>query len=155
DITTLVGGVFANNDILLPDESATDNRVVGTHEYGHFLLCNFVKDNNVNNIDAIVTDTVGNLITFGDNTTPSSRYINEAFADYVAGQVVSIANYGWVNGTQVSFGRLCNASPCFDQNFDQWPPYSNPKDVGGIARIGSLIHDAFDGHGQKGADVPD
>lgn len=141
-----------NADIIIPNAPATgadgnsSGREVGSHEYGHFLLCNLAENADKTAIDGLVIGTAGALITSqSDNYSDSVRYINEAFADFVSGQVTSIANYGWL---RVPGGKVCASGakspdrPCFDENFTGSP--QGKTDTAGIARIASLIHDAFD-----------
>ncbi|MGD0680103.1 MAG: hypothetical protein ABSC94_32375, partial [Polyangiaceae bacterium] len=63
--------------------------------------------------------------------------------------MTGIANYTWLNGQRKAPGdgsneHVCDERPCYDQNFTN-PPSSVTSDNSGIARIATLIHDAFDG----------
>ena len=82
------------------------------------------------------------IIVDGNNVQDPIRYINEAFADFVSGQVTSIANYKWLSCGD-SHVSANSGSACYDENFTGFPASS--LDTSGIARIASLIHDVFDG----------
>jgi hypothetical protein len=144
---------FANNDIILPDSSIDNSREVGTHEYGHYILLSMLHDQNPTAIDELIGDTI--FSGQGGNNSYSTRYLNEAFADFISGQVTAIANYRWVTGQDPnSVGptdKVCVRSPCFDRNFTSGP--TTNKDAAGIARASSLLHDAFDGRSFAGQPV--
>jgi hypothetical protein len=140
---------FANTDIIMPDGSIDGygSREVGTHEYGHFILYNFLRDHSTVAIDNLIGDTFTS--GQGNSFSYSTRYINEAFADFISGQVTGIANYTWLNNQTQASGDLrpqhvCNHRPCYDQNFTS-PPTGGSKDNSGIARTATLLHDVFDG----------
>jgi hypothetical protein len=135
----------------MPDASAdgtinNDAREVGPHEFGHFFLLNLLQDSNSNAIDNLVGDSILSPATF-NSYTYSTRYVNEAFADYISGQVTGIANYGWLDSRQAPFGKYCLSSPCYDENLNAPPPVGESMNTNAIARDATLIHDAFDGHG--------
>ena len=60
NFTSCVLSIFANNDIVMPDQAAegTGAREVGTHEFGHFILLNLLSDNSSIAIDDVVGDTM-------------------------------------------------------------------------------------------------
>ena len=136
---SFVVSTLANNDIVLPDGSIDDSyppythREVGTHEFGHFILMNLIHDTDSSAIDNIIGDTVGS--GKGNDYWYSTRYINEAFADFISGQVTGIANYGWLDASQGANQKLCIANPCFDRNFVASPSGSDSKDTAGIAAL--------------------
>jgi hypothetical protein len=150
DAISVLAGSFANTDIVMPDVSVQgfSSREVGTHEYGHFILMNFLRDNSTVALDNLIGDTFTS--GQGSNLNYSTRYVNEAFADFISGQVTGIANYHWLPSNQKqaagdgSSNHVCNERPCFDWNFVS-DPGSSTTDNSGIARISTLIHDVFDG----------
>ncbi len=78
----------------------------------------------------------------------------EAYADFVSGQVTSIANYKWLGGGQDPHVCSVPTAACYDGNFWQDPAQKN--DGLGISRMASLMHDAFDGNTDEySSNVPD
>ncbi|MDP9149357.1 MAG: hypothetical protein M3O36_05370, partial [Myxococcota bacterium] len=154
DVISATFGPLANNDIIMPDKLVWSLREVASHEYGHYTLCNYTHEEDIKAIDKLIINT---LNTSGNSLAYPTRYINEAFADLISGQVTSIANYGWVNSSQPEGNRVCSiaingdgstsASACFDKNFNALT--TSDKDPSNVARIASMIHDAFDGHLDK------
>jgi hypothetical protein len=73
-------------------------------EYGHFILMNFMRDNSAVAIDNLIGDT----FTTGKAThlNFSTRYVNEAFAYFILGQVTGIANYTWLTGQTTAAGDV-------------------------------------------------
>ena len=86
------------------------------------------------------------------------QYSNEAFADFIAGQVAGGADYGWPQhffnkDGHREFYCVPGDLPCFDDNLNAVP--ADDKDRAAIGRTVTLLQDAFDGHGQPlGALVP-
>jgi hypothetical protein len=132
---------LANNDIIMPDASIAGNREVGSHEYGHYILLSILHDQDPNAIDDLIGDTITS--GQGSNNNFSTRYLNESFADFITGQVVSAANYRWLTGQDDH--KFCVRSPCFDNNFADPVSTTNTGDTEGIARGAALLHDGFDG----------
>jgi hypothetical protein len=136
--------ILAETDIIMPNGSKVGrDRAVMSHEYGHFSLCTLMFDANPGAVDILITDNISE----GDSDSPTNqtRYLNEAFADYVTGQVAGGADYQWLPpvGTTPS-QHYCDGSGtvggCWDTNF-----MLSAKFTDQIARVSSLIHDAFDG----------
>ena len=150
DVTAFLSANFGNTDIVLPDNSAdgthgNGGREVGTHEFGHYAFCNMMLDGN----DSAVDGLFGSTVRVGQDYDRPTRYINEAFADFISGQVASIANYKWLDIRQEqNQQQVCVAPNGFDNNFVDIPSSSNDK--AGIARIATLFHDAVDGREARG-----
>lgn len=150
-----IEAVFANNDIIMPDQAAQGfgAREIGTHEFGHFILMNLLQDHSSVAIDNLIGDTI--FSGKGSDYNYSTRYSNEAFADFISGQVTGIANYQWLATNQIkapgdpAAEHVCDVAPCYDWNFWQ-DPGSSSTDVSGIALLASLMHDAFDGQEPDG-----
>src|SRR5690606_24614383 len=94
-------------------------------------------------------------------------YLNEAVADYFTGQVAGALDYGWADNTVSlnSSGDYCSEpatlppdSPngpyrCFAENINT--RVTSGDGDANIGRISTLLHDAFDGHGQaRGSLLP-
>ena len=130
---------FGSTDIVMATNSSVKtNREVMSHEYGHYLFCSALHEYNLAAVDHIVLST----IAAGNDKSNPLRYTNEAIADYFTGQVAGGANYLWIKNAVNN--RFCFGKPgCWDYNHRGVP--KNKNDRQGIARIATLIHDAFDG----------
>ncbi|MBN8231549.1 hypothetical protein JYK02_28955 [Corallococcus macrosporus] len=162
-------------DIIIPEDpsesvagsdSSLDSRGVASHEYGHFVLCSMLYSENPANISFAYTAAMLDQILSGGSPTGEmeSAYHNESFADFVASQLVGGVNYfdpcsnnpsrsqpecesGAVTTTSLGV-NYCNAASkdCLEHNFSGQGSF-----VGGngfdaeIARVTTLLHDAFDG----------
>lgn len=177
-LSGLLTPITLNTDIFVPSAVVFGKREIGSHEYGHYTLCNLLESRDTDALNRLFTDILTHLIHLipptrfhprADQSYPTI-YVNEAIADFFSGQVTGIANYGWVQnqpGASLRPNSVC-ALPnsvvtgmqqaCYDANFSKTAFTSSTSDklseVDDIARISSMIHDAFDGHGQKGANVP-
>ncbi len=169
DVLSMLVPIVSNIDTIVPDSSASEEREVGSHEYGHFLICNLIHDIDPNGVDRIVNDSVSawadseitsGFATGNDYTFPI-RYVNEAWADFISGQVTGIANYTWLTGGGAQPGgarpnNVCSigGNPCFDFNYDtaltDLKSTEQNNDPSNIARIAGMLHDAFDGQGANG-----
>jgi hypothetical protein len=155
DIAT---NVLANSDIIMPSNSdIMDGREIGSHEYGHYSLCDMMQESNSNSIDNLIFDFAANAIfNSGPELSQPLRYINEAWADFISGQVTSIANYRWLGNAFDNKVCFDPTTPCYDQNRTGT---DNP-DIGidsgrqQIARIATLFQDVFDGHGMRTGNAP-
>jgi hypothetical protein len=139
--------VVGTSDIVIPGGSLAENtRGKITHEYGHYITCNLVAANDEN----LLTFTTLTLETIaGGPGNPAAdeepRVVNEALADFFAGQIVGGADYialGDSSGGQMTF---CDNSgnQCWDENL-----IAEGSGTERIGRIATLIHDGFDGHGK-------
>lgn len=160
-------------DIILPDNIYTepggvgiaagtfdrvlDSRGVVTHEYGHFALAALLYAQGVENITIAYSDAMISRISWeagwGDST--ESGYLNEAFADFFASQVVGGTNYFDPPQSEQGPGSLsyCKAelpvgAPCIDSNIHEGQGFKQ-----NIERTVSILHDAFDGW-PAGTDAP-
>jgi hypothetical protein len=176
DIVIGFVNVAKNTDIMMSTESRLPNsRLVMSHEYGHYIFCAMLEDDDFGEpgaVDAIVE----NVIATGEDLSDPLRYTNEAFADFVAGQVAGGANYDWVRRAfnsddshappvpirenycvRLNLNQLNppfpGELPCFDDNMRSAPDaIDNPA---GVGRIATLLHDLFDGHPNSlGRNVP-
>ena len=151
-VVTAFGNAIANTDIMMPTNSSLpQSRLVMSHEYGHYLFCSMLHAENDDAVDHIVWSTIG----LGDDQSVPLRYINEAFADFFAGQVAGGADYGWLpednsHAVEGSNARYCipksdasGRKPCFDLNLRD--SAVSEKGDESIGRIVTLLHDAFDG----------
>jgi hypothetical protein len=78
-----------------------------------------------------------------ENPENDTSYLNEAFADFLASQVVGGTNYFGPTSDFFSSESMdyCDAgSLCLEENFSAAATYRN-----GVARAATLLHDAFDG----------
>jgi hypothetical protein len=148
-VVIVAASILANSDIIMPSNSSIQNsREVGSHEYGHYSFCSMMQEVNGNAVDNLIFDTIFNA---GADTSAPVRYINEGWADFISGQVASTANYGWLLNSVLD-GKTCTADipNCYDQN-RTGSDTTGSNDFGHqqIARISTLIHDVFDGHGER------
>jgi hypothetical protein len=163
-------GALTAVDIVMPPhiDTATDSRGVMTHEYGHFALCSMTFRANSLALSGIIVDTIlaGSEIDPDDDV----RILNEGFADFFAGQVVSGVNYFRFPPGISQLGMSYCASnpgavPCLDRNAngtDGSGGLPRMEDDDGnlrhghmaIARAATLFHDAFDGRNWRGQGVP-
>ncbi len=87
----LAGPAYAV-DIIIPNDPDGENlnsRGVVSHEYGHFALCSMLYKSNPTNITVGYTDAVMNRLSNCGEPGPDAEaaYLNEAFADYMTGQL--------------------------------------------------------------------
>ncbi len=147
-------GVVGTSDYIIPQGSSLETtRGIMTHESGHYALCNLIGQSDPDfsfftnlTIDSMTEEFDGELDV--ENT---ARIINESFADFFAGQVVSGANYFTLPNTNQNTGKVdfCRLGNCWDSN--QASETSTAKTR--LEKIATTIHDAFDGHG-KGVLAP-
>jgi hypothetical protein len=174
--------ILSDVDIVIPDGPSMQSRGVATHEYGHFVLCDMMYHTDPQKFSSAWTDTlattVGKQILKLDMSGDANAYINEAWADSFAAQVAGGTNYfGPVQSfrTKLSDGswrdkmNWCSGQRSLEDNFggsgviggtavpklatsdSGWDGYSLQ-----IARVASILHDAFDGNNSDGvSDVPD
>lgn len=155
--------VMFTTDIVMPVEDVPQfvgSRLVMTHEYGHYLLCAMMDDEDTGAVGEMVYHAI--VSGDGDNRSVPVRYANEAFADLVAGQVAGGANYGWLatSNKTTFFGRelneqYCVPAPagqapyaCFDANMREITFSDQPLGTQSIGRVATLLHDMVDGHGE-------
>lgn len=156
--------VMFTSDIVMPVEDVPQfvgSRLVMSHEYGHYLLCAMMDDEDTGAVGEMVYHAI--VSGDGDNRSVPVRYVNEAFADVVAGQVAGGANYGWLENSPAIkyFGRdelfedYCVPAPsgdapyaCFDFNQRGVTLSDNHSGTESIGRIVTLLHDMVDGHGE-------
>jgi hypothetical protein len=148
----LAAGVFAsvvgNSDIVMSTSSKLrENREVMSHEYGHFIFCSMLQARNPVAVDNIIWTTV----FAGKDRRVPTRYMNEAFADYITGQVAGAADYNWLPGYTDEYCRP-GQQPCWDANLNVVE--TEEKGNRSIGRAATLVHDAFDGQGARFGAVP-
>jgi len=154
--------VLFNSDIVVPESSPhTKTRHTMTHEYGHYLLCSLMQDWNMESIDHLVWGTIFNTAGY---TSPVVN-LNEAFADFITGQVAGGAVYHWfnaaqfgVNGATLQGNRPGFCTPplvatsgpwCWDTNLrgSTLSTSTGRERFRSIGRFATLFHDVFDGSG--------
>jgi hypothetical protein len=144
--------IIGRTDIMMATSGPIPwEREVMSHEYGHYTFCGLMHEQNPSAVDHIVWSLIGS----GENRSKGYTYVNEAFADFMTGQVVGGANYGWLPAAATS-GSFCKGTGgrCFDENFNVFE--TDPMKNASIARISSMMFDAFDGAANtKGLNVPD
>lgn len=150
-------------DIIMPFDQSVSARSRGvlTHEYGHFALCDVMHQTNAVKYAEQWSNLTVNI--FGlpgpDNEIV---YINEAFADFFALQVLGATNYPNLNNAVSRTGMgYCPITPDMNRVDCAEDNVGGPTEgitttgtpgattVGGqnynIARAVTLLHDAFDG----------
>jgi hypothetical protein len=147
-------------DIVMPNIArARDNRGVMVHEYGHFLLCSLLYDANPTGMTFFTSKRIfeGSEVDLRDE----SAILNEAFADFIAGQVVSGVNYftppNFAPSQNMSYCR--GGLPCLEANGtglerDGSGIHGDFPSRYEIAQAATLFHDAFDGHSWRGTNNP-
>ena len=131
--------IIANSDLVMSDKSNLPaSREVMSHEYGHYMFCNLMNQTNQNAVDYVVWS---NVVQGTPDLTYGLSHLNEAMAEFFAGQVTGGADYRWLpntsaikhiegsmyctsDATTVNCGDLnapiaCATSPCWDTNFNQ------------------------------------
>jgi hypothetical protein len=144
-------------DVIWPRADQNLTRATATHEYGHFALCSLMFKNSVALFEnGYLEATVGGLKETPSPSDPAP-IVNEAFADYVAGQVAGAAGYynpdnSTPHGVGVRFA-YCDAtsSSCVEENFAQ--PFPGGTFERAVGRVVTTLHDAFDGQ-PGGGNVP-
>ncbi len=141
-----ITNVLTTTDIVVPPAAHIERDFgVMTHEYGHFTLCGLMDiyaEDPYAAFSALIED-----VAFEGATVQAhdpSRVIHETFADFIAGQVMGGADYIPLPQSVFTGGmRFCRggSSDCWDRNF-----FSESSGTDAIARLGTLLHDAFDGH---------
>ncbi|MGI9430788.1 MAG: hypothetical protein ACR2PQ_01155, partial [Myxococcota bacterium] len=127
-------------DIVLRTDS-DDSRGVAVHEYGHAVMCDLLASQGVAAFQIAWNDVI--LATADQSPGNDTSYINEAFADFLTSQVVGGTNYFSPSNDVTSSHSMnyCESgSTCVEENFRSESSFENQ-----VARITSLLHDAFDG----------
>lgn len=139
--------VLTTTDMIIPPAAEIETSYgVMVHEYGHYALCGII-DQYAESPTLTFTSLLSDIASEGADPEPedTSRIIHEAFADFIAGQVVGASDY-FPLGNSVSVGGMasyCNGSGsnCWDQNL-----FLQATGNQSIGRLATLLHDAFDGH---------
>ncbi len=148
-----VSEIFQDADIIMPDD-ATRSRGVASHEYGHYVLCQLMYNEDAYKYGAAYTEmmvetTVGQL-DGRDRTRDDEVVINEAFADFMAGQFIGAVNYFEVPQS-ITAGALnycqATATDCLDDNIGGLTQTSIAAGFSqAVGKTMTTLHDALDGH---------
>jgi len=79
-------------DIVLTKDGQ-ESREVPVHEYGHFFLCDLLNHENGRTFNYVWSQVIKNTVPPLDDENAEVTYINEAFADWFASQVVGGVRY--------------------------------------------------------------
>ncbi len=128
---------LAGGDIVAIGGSNQDNftdRAIYTHEYGHYVLCNLLRDGSPFEF-AKVYDTAAaeGIVDTGDPTATASL-LNESFADLFASQVAGATNYASPPNSIRSVGKA--SGNLIQMNYCQAAPTSNTPDDGKTSILG-------------------
>jgi hypothetical protein len=142
--------ILGTSDFIIPEGSAVERlRGVMTHEFGHYALCNLLGEApgaTAPEYSFYTNLTIETMLTGVNGVDPGdhARIINEAFADFYAGQVVGGSNYFILPGIDSlsDFTFCANTGTCWDSNVAS---DSTPAKVV-MERLATTTHDAFDGH---------
>jgi hypothetical protein len=148
--------IIGRTDIFMATTSRLPiDRAVMSHEFGHFTFCGLLNKAN----GSAVNNLIWTFMINQENNSAGYNYVNEAFADFVSGQVAGGANYGWLNSGAVQGSgatSYCNnTGRCYDENLNgvATAKTQDPKSIG---RIASMMEDAFDGRANtKFQNLPD
>ncbi|HOU91759.1 MAG TPA: tumor necrosis factor receptor family protein, partial [Polyangiaceae bacterium] len=178
DLPTLAASAMAlplsRADIVYPDntERHRNSRGVVSHEYGHFALCSLLYDRNPDLLNMFLKDRIQSGGTI--EATDEVSVLSDAFADFVAAQVVGGVDYPdpsqilWSNGVSYC-AWTATGLPCMEGNANGLDTSGEFLHMDGgdaataagyleLARVGTIWHDAFDGHYVQGlprnANVP-
>jgi len=157
---------MTSTDIAFPEAgdatTGTHSRLVPSHEYGHFLMCDLLNRQGYGDFAEAIGD-ISTTILFGGTPTqrPEQRNLvfSEAFADFVASQVVGGMNYLTPDGSdRRGHGSYCipTADWCIEDNVGGTMQRTttanlarggagNPEFIELVARTTTLLHDAVDG----------
>ena len=128
-------------DVVLPT-SAELSRAVGVHEYGHAVMCSMLAAQDFTTFQVAWTDVI--IATADQTASSEAAYIAEAFADFLTSQVAGGTNYfatdNSIASEKVDYCRA-NIGGCIESGATGSDAFKNQ-----IARLASLLHDAFDGH---------
>jgi hypothetical protein len=141
--TTTAIEFFYSVDIVLRTED-DDSRGVPVHEYGHAVMCEMLSRQGPDAFQIAWTDII--FATRDQSAGSEASYLNEAWADFIAEQVVGGSNYFAPGGDSVPSLHMnyCEAGEsCYDSNFSGSSTFEDQ-----VARVVSTLHDAFDGHAQ-------
>lgn len=150
-VTAAVAEFLYAVDIVLPDADV-HSRGVGVHEYGHAVMCDMMARQSLADFQTAWTDVI--FASAEQTATNATSYIAEAFADFIASQVVGGTNYFPPTDTASEYESsnsmdYCKASSagCIDSNFhEQHLPANDNGFRAQVRRVAGILHDAFDGH---------
>ncbi|HZR80719.1 MAG TPA: hypothetical protein VFD92_06460 [Candidatus Binatia bacterium] len=139
--TTATEFFYSVDMILRTDQD--DSRGVPVHEYGHAVMCEMLAKQGLDAFEMAWTDVI--ISTASQAPDSQASYLNEAFADFLTEQIVGGTNYFSPSASFDSMDvHYCPAgATCFDENFGSEATFSDQ-----VARIASILHDAFDGNPQ-------
>ncbi|MBN2193622.1 MAG: hypothetical protein JW751_12465 [Polyangiaceae bacterium] len=153
-------------DIVMPDmqQKYKDSRGIIVHEYGHFALCSLMYDSRSTDLPKFIRKRMSTPRKIGP--TDEAAILSDAFADFVAEQVVAGVDY--VAPSSIKFDawesmHYCRnvpgveLGPCLEGNANGTPlsgVFAEMKESKGataegkleLARVLTTWHDAFDGH---------
>lgn len=139
--TITVEFLYSVDMILRPGEDKS--RGVPVHEYGHAVMCEMLLRQGIDAFEMAWTDII--IATSDQSAGSQASYLNEAWADFLTEQVVGGTNYFAATSSILESDiNYCPAGlSCFDENFSGTSDFSAQ-----VARIVSILHDAFDGNPQ-------
>ena len=159
DLLAGIPDFFTAVDMVLRKEDDS-SRGVPVHEYGHAIMCQMLLDRGYPTFDLAWTDII--VATSHQSAGNEATYINEAFADFIAAQVVGGTNYFPTADSRLATGKemsYCNAattdtSPhCLEKNYTAGDLTGGLSSDAGqaafqaqVRRVASILQDAFDGH---------
>lgn len=137
----LLGGI----DVVLSTRDVA-SRGVPVHEYGHAVMCELMRDAGRSFFEVAWTDVItGTLDKSPDN---EAWVVNEAFADFISSQVLGATNYvdpfGSHEQGDMHYALAGNAG--LERNFQR---IANPDLEDQVGFVASILHDLFDGHGDR------
>jgi len=128
--------------VLRPDDGGS--RGAPVHEYGHAVMCEMLLRQGLDTFELAWTDVI--QASNDQSAGSEASYLNEAFADFLTEQIVGGTNYFAAASDVYSNNGInyCIAGGrCYDENFSGRSSFRDQ-----VARVTSILHDAFDGHPQ-------
>lgn len=134
--------LLTSDIIAAPGKASIRDRGLISHEYGHYALCTLSKQLS-GKVTQDVVLTWDTIAAGQGNPDPDeeARVINEAFADFFAGQVAGAYDYFEFLGQSSGQMNVAVRRPGLDHNH-----FSKANGELAVGRLATLLQDLFDGH---------
>ena len=135
-------------DIVMPTPYGK-TRAVAVHEFGHAVMCDMLYKTGFSHFQQSWTDVI--LGSANQTWDKGANVMAEAFADFIAGQVIGANDYfaviDYIAAPHANYCRA-NTGAGLDHNFKPANDLPNAQDAfnARVRWAASVMHDAFDGH---------